>query len=113
MDVLNMNPHPVTVKLKTPEGQADYAHVAPKRRVTLPPGFTVDTNWLAVQPKVMTYEDHKSGTPIPLQMAPIPRVAAPAPVEQPIPGVTIPPAVVTGTGTGTANADTTTDNQKS
>ena len=81
MDVLNMNTHQVSVKLKTPSGGVDYATVAKGRRVTLPTGYVVDTNWLATAVKIKAFENSTSKTPIELKQAAILPVPAPAPVS--------------------------------
>jgi len=47
MHVVNMNSHPVQVKLRTDLGAVDFMHVMPKRQVPVPDGFQVDANWLA------------------------------------------------------------------
>jgi hypothetical protein len=80
MDVLNMNPHTVSVKLKTAAGKIDYATVVKGRRVTLPDGYTVDINWLAQQSRINTYEDTVSKSPIVLKQAAILAVPMPVPV---------------------------------
>jgi hypothetical protein len=80
MDVLNMNPHAMPVKLKTPDGKADYATVAARRRVTLPAGHTVDINWLAQQSKIKTYDSSNSKTPLVLPQASVLPIPVPAPV---------------------------------
>lgn len=75
MDVLNMNAFPVTPRIKDGAGGIDYAHVAAKRRVALPPGFTVDPSWLADQENVFTYANSESKTALSLAAAPKGRVA--------------------------------------
>jgi len=79
MDVLNLNKHAVPVKLVTPDGKVDYATVAPSRRVTIPDGYKVNTNWLSQQgSKVKTFTDSKSETPMEIPQAPISDAAAAA-----------------------------------
>jgi hypothetical protein len=56
MDVLNLNGYAVHPRIRNAEGVVDSVHIMPKRRVTLPKGFSVDSNWLASTPKVSIYE---------------------------------------------------------
>jgi len=84
MDVLNMNSHPVSVQLTAPNGSVDHAMIQPKRRASLPPGFTVDTNWLSVQVNIRVYND--DGSTFTLRPIPLPAVA-PAPAPAPTPEV--------------------------
>lgn len=63
MDILNMNSYPVHPRIVDANGVVDSIHVMPKRRTTLPPGFTVDTNWLASAEKVSVFESRTSNTP--------------------------------------------------
>jgi len=91
MDVQNLNRHAIPAKLVAPDGSADYVTVQAGRRVTLPDGYTVDSNWLALTPKVRAYTDASSKTPISLkgaqpqidlaQVAKITVGAAPAPAQ--------------------------------
>lgn len=81
MDVLNMNPHTLPVKLKAADGSTDYATVAARRRVTLPKGVIVDTNWLAQQKMVKTFDSSTSKIPLVLQQAANIPVPAPAPAN--------------------------------
>lgn len=56
MQVINLNTHPVSVKLREENGSVNYVYVQPRSRVTLPAAVTVDQNWLAMQPKVRVEE---------------------------------------------------------
>lgn len=93
MDVLNMNAFPITPRIKSGSGAIDFAHIAARRRATLPPGFIVDPSWLATQTNVYTYADSESKTVLTLaaatkgqsrEPAPI-RLTARAPVPTPAP----------------------------
>lgn len=44
--VINMNAHPVQVRVDTANG-VDYVHVMSKSRVKLPSEVSVNSNWLA------------------------------------------------------------------
>lgn len=49
--VINLNTHPVSVRVNTPKG-VDYVYVMPRGRVTLPSEVSVDSNWLSAQDKI-------------------------------------------------------------
>ena len=56
--VINMNNHAVSIKLVklAADGtvlETDHITVMPKRKVELPPGFKVNTNWASKNPKVL------------------------------------------------------------
>lgn len=55
MDILNMNEFAVHPRVITAEGKVDTVTVMPKRRVTLPDDYMVDSNWLASMPRVSVY----------------------------------------------------------
>lgn len=52
MKIVNMSNITEQVKLVNEKGQVDYAHVMPKRQVTLPEGFKIDHNWSISHPLV-------------------------------------------------------------
>jgi hypothetical protein len=53
--VINLNTHPVSVRVNTPSG-VDYVYVMPRGRVDLQEGFSVDHNWLVGEPRVRVVE---------------------------------------------------------
>lgn len=55
--VVNMNTHPVSVRIKTPSGQPDYVTVAPRGRVRLPADTIVEPNWHAGEPNIKIVDE--------------------------------------------------------
>lgn len=55
MLVINMNTHPVSVKINGPQG-VDFVHLVKRGRVTLPEGTKVDTNWLAGAANIKVFD---------------------------------------------------------
>lgn len=81
MDLLNMNDYAVHPKLIGPDGKPDSIHLMGKRRVTLPDGYKVDQNWLALASKITVFESRTSRTPLKLQPAvAVPLVSVPVTV---------------------------------
>ena len=73
MRVTNMNKHPIQVRLRSATNSIDYVHLAPRGKVTLPPGYTVDANWKAANPQVLVANDTQpapSATPAASTAAP-------------------------------------------
>jgi len=58
MKIVNANAHPVSVKIWV-NGVVDYVHLAPKGKVDIEPGVTVDQNWLVNNPKVTVVASDK------------------------------------------------------
>ena len=52
MKIVNMTDAPAQVKLVNEKGQLDYAHLMPKKQVTLPQGFKIEPNWSVNNPNV-------------------------------------------------------------
>jgi hypothetical protein len=46
-----------SVKIVSKDGNLDYITVMPKRKVTIPEGFVVDSNWSATHPLIKTVAD--------------------------------------------------------
>jgi hypothetical protein len=63
MDVLNMNQHPVFPRVIAPDGSHDSICVAPKRRVTIPEGYSIDLNWIGSQPNVSAFDNRSAKNP--------------------------------------------------
>lgn len=104
MDVLNMNPHSVSVKLLTDTGKTDYATVAAGRRVTLPEHCTVDRNWLAQAVRVKAFPNATTEDHIVLTMAPL--TAPASQTKQVVASVTPAPTDVKADVTVTEATDT-------
>ena len=57
MKIVNMSGSPEQVKLVNAKGQVDYAHLMPKKQITLPDGFNLETNWAATHPHVKVVKE--------------------------------------------------------
>lgn len=56
MLVINLNSYPVQAKIDT-SGGSDFIHLAAKGRVTLPPGASINANWLALNTNIKVVGD--------------------------------------------------------
>lgn len=59
--VINLNTHPVSVRINTPSGP-DCVYLMPRAKVDLPEGASIDKNWLSQEPKVLVREDADDNT---------------------------------------------------
>jgi hypothetical protein len=57
MIIVNMSSVVESVKIVSKDGNLDYITVMPKRKVTIPEGFVVDSNWSATHPLIKTVAD--------------------------------------------------------